>query len=45
MINLDKYVDFGTHWIALCVSKIDATYFNSFGVEQIPKKNLKNDWQ
>ena len=38
VINLDEYSDIGTHWIALCVKNNDITYFNSFGVEHIPKK-------
>ena len=39
MINLDKYSDIGTHWIAWCVGAAnDVTYFESFGVEQIPKE-------
>ena len=38
VINLDEYSDIGTHWIALCEKNNDITYFNSFGVEHIPKK-------
>ena len=38
VINLDEYSDIGAHWIALCVKNNDITYFNSFGVEHIPKK-------
>ena len=38
VINLDEYSEIGTHWIALCVKNNDITYFNSFGVEHIPKK-------
>ena len=38
IINLDEYSDIGTHWIALYVNNNDITYFNSFGVEHIPKE-------
>ena len=38
VINLDEYSDIGTHWVALCVNNNDATCFDSFGVEHIPKK-------
>ena len=37
-INLDKYADVGTHWIALCVKNNEITYFDSFGVEHVPKE-------
>ena len=37
VINLDEYSDIGTHWVALYVHN-NATYFNSFGVEHIPKE-------
>ena len=36
--NLDEYTDIGTHWVALWVDNNDFTYFDSFGVEHIPKK-------
>ena len=36
--NLDEYSDIGTHWIALHVNNKTATYFDSFGVEHIPKE-------
>ena len=39
MINLDEYSDIGTHWVAQYVKNIDITYFDSFGVEHIPKKS------
>ena len=35
--NLDEYSDIGTHWIALYVQNNNVTYFDSFGVEHIPK--------
>ena len=41
MINLDKYRDIGTNWIALYVNNKSATYFDSFGVEHIPKEIKK----
>ena len=37
VINLDEYSDIGTHWIALWVNN-NVTYFDSFGVEHIPKE-------
>ena len=38
VINLDEYSDIGTHWVALYIQNNDVTYFDSFGVEHIPKK-------
>ena len=38
MINLDGYSDIRTHWVALYVNNLDVTYFDSFGVEHIPKE-------
>ena len=38
IINLDKYSDIGTHWIALYVQNNDVTYFDSFRVEYISKE-------
>ena len=38
VINLDEYSDIGTHWIALYVKSNVVTYFDSFGVEHIPKE-------
>ena len=38
MINLDEYSDIGTHWFALWVDNNSVTYFDSFGVEHIPKE-------
>ena len=37
IINLDEYESIGTHWIALHVNAENVTYFDSFGVEHIPK--------
>ena len=41
VINLDEYRDIGTHWLALYVNNNAATYFDSFGVEHIPKEIMK----
>ena len=41
VINVDEYSDIGTHWIALYVNNNDVTYFDSFGVEHIPKEIKK----
>ena len=38
VINLDQYPDIGTHWVALYVYNDNITYFDSFGVEHIPKR-------
>ena len=38
VINLDEYADVGRHWIALYVEDIEITYFDSFGVEHVPKE-------
>ena len=38
VINLDEYSDIETHWIALYVQNNDVPYFDSFGVEHIPKE-------
>ena len=38
IINLDEYSDIGTHWVALYVQNNGVTYFDSFGVEHIPKE-------
>ena len=40
-INLDEYLDIGTHWVVLYLKNNDITYFDSFGVEHIPKEILK----
>ena len=36
-MNLDEYADIVTHWIALYALNNDIAYFDSFGVEHIPK--------
>ena len=38
IINIVEYSDIETHWIALYVLNNDVTYFDSFGVEHIPKE-------
>ena len=38
VINLDEYVDEVTHWIALFCNKNEIVYFDSFGVEHVPKE-------
>ena len=38
VINVDEYADVGTHWIALFCNGNEIVYFNSFGVEDIPKE-------
>ena len=40
VINLDEYHDIETHWAALYVQSTNkiVTYFDSFGVEHIPKE-------
>ena len=35
MINLDKYADVDTQWIAQYNSNVEITYFDSFGVEHV----------
>ena len=39
IVNLDEYASKGTHWIALNLDDNDVTYFDSFGVKNIPNKN------
>ena len=41
VINLDEYHDIGTHWVAFNVNNKTVTYFDSFGVEHIPKEIMK----
>ena len=38
VINFDEYSNIGTHWVALYLQKNNITYFDSFGVEDIPKE-------
>ena len=52
VIDLDEYSDIGTHWIAMYVLNNVVSYFESFGVEHIPKeikafisnKNIKTNF-
>ena len=37
VIILEEYSDIGTHWSALYIL-INITYFDSFGIEHIPKE-------
>ena len=41
IINLDEYESMGTHLIALYVNAKNVTYFDSFGVEDIPEEIRK----
>ena len=42
VINLDEYSDIGTHRVSLWVNNTNnVTYFDSFGVEHIPKEIKK----
>ena len=46
IINLDEYENTGTHWVSLFVKPKYTVYFDSFGIEHIPKeinKNINND--
>ena len=38
VINLDEYENTGTHWVSLFVKTNEAIYFDSFGIEHIPKE-------
>ena len=41
IINLDEYESIRTHWIAFYANDNNVTYFDSFGVEHIPKEIKK----
>ena len=46
VINLDEYENTGTHWLSLFVKPKYTVYFDSFGIEHIPKeinKFIRND--
>ena len=46
VINLDEYENTGAHWVSLFVKTKYTVYFDSFGVEHIPKeinKFINND--
>ena len=38
VINLDEYENTGTHWVSLFVKTNEVIYFDSFGIEHIPKE-------
>ena len=38
VINLDEYENNGAHWVSLFVKPKYTVYFDSFGVEHIPKE-------
>ena len=38
IVYLDKFSDIGTDWVALYIHNTDVIYFDSFGVEHIPKE-------
>ena len=38
VINLDKYADVGTYWIALFCKGSEVVYLDNFGVEHIPEE-------
>ena len=38
VINLDECDNTGTHWVSLFVKANEAIYFDSFGIERIPKE-------
>ena len=38
VINLDEYENTGTHWMALFIKTNEFIYFDSFGIEHIPKE-------
>ena len=42
--DLDEYSDVGAHWIALYALNNNVTYFDTFGVEHIPKEIKKTYW-
>ena len=45
-MSLDEYRSIKTHWISLYVNAENVTYFDSFGVEHIPKgirKLIRNE--
>ena len=38
VINLDEYENTGTHWVSLFDKRKYTVYFDSFGIEHIPKE-------
>ena len=41
VINLDHSKNTGTHWVVIFVKKDEVIYFDSFGVEYIPKEVME----
>ena len=41
VVNLDDKGKSGTHWVAIFINDDRATYFDSFGVEHLPKEVVK----
>ena len=41
VINIDEHAGTGTQWIALYVKNNEVIYFDSFGIEHIPKEIKK----
>ena len=44
VINLDKYANIGTHWIALYSNDNAETYLDSFGVIHIKRNHKIHQW-
>ena len=36
--NLDEYADVATNWIVLYAKNIETIYFDSFGLEHVPRE-------
>lgn len=43
-ISLDEYKSVGVHWVSLYVNGENLTYFDGFGVENVPEK-VKNSYE
>ena len=41
LINLDHSKNTGTHWVVIFVKYNEVIYFDSFGVEYIPKEIIE----
>ena len=44
VINPDEFKSIGNYWIALYVNVNNMTYFDTFGVEHIPKETKRTMW-
>ena len=42
VINLDHSKNTGTHWVVIFVKKDEVIYYDTFGVEYIPKEIIEN---